>query len=346
MMNLGIDHALAFAGTALAAFGLHRVAEAAGLIDHPGGRRLHARPIPLVGGLAIACGLLAALGWRGGLAPAPAALAWAGLVIVAGGVMDDRFELSARVKLLIQIVAASMLAEFGSVLLFHVGALFSPAVQGLGVALVVPFTILGVVGVMNAMNMIDGADGLAGGITLGALFWFGAAAWIAGMADHASWVAVVAAAVAAYLLFNAWPPLARNYKIFLGDAGSLLTGLLLAWLAIELSMAPFPALKPVTAVWILAVPICDSVSLMLRRILKRRSPFKPDREHFHHLLQDAGYTPGQAVALVLAISFAFGGLALLADRSGVPEYLMFYLSMMIFAAYSGLSVRFFAKCAA
>ena len=341
-----LSHALAFGATAIAVLALHRAAPTFGLIDQPGGRRLHSQPVPLVGGLAIAFGLLLAFGWRGSLAPAPPALLWAALLILAGGVVDDRYEISARLKLLIQIVAASALAEFGGVLLFHVGALFSPAVQGLGIALVVPFTVLGMVGVMNAMNMIDGADGLAGGIALGALFWFGSAAWLAGMAAHASWIALVAAALAAYWLYNAWPPLARHYKIFLGDAGSLLTGLLLAWVAIELSMAPFPAFKPVTAVWILAVPICDSVSLMLRRMLRRRSPFKPDREHLHHLLQDAGCTPGQAVALMLAISFAFGGLALLAEKSGVPEYVMFYLSMVIFVAYSGFSARFFARCAA
>lgn len=335
-------HGLAFVATAIAVLVLHRAAPAVGLIDHPRGRRLHARPVPLVGGLAIACGLLAALSWRGTLAPAQAALAWAALVILAGGVADDCVELSARAKLMLQIAAASVLAEFGGVLLFHVGALFSPALRGIDLSMVVPFTILGMVGVMNAMNMIDGADGLAGGITLGALLWFGTAAWLAGMTGHASLIALIGAAVAAYLLFNTWPPLARKYKVFLGDAGSLLTGLLLGWLAIELSMAPFPALQPVTAVWILAVPICDSVSLMLRRLLKRRSPFKPDREHLHHLLQEAGLAPDQAVALIVAISVAFGGIAVLAERAGVPEYAMFYLSMLIFAAYSGLSMRFFA----
>ena len=336
-------HGLAFASTGIAAWVLHRAAPALGLIDHPGGRRLHVAPVPLVGGLAIASGLLFALAWRGTVQPAPLALMVAACIILAGGVLDDRIELTARVKLAIQIIAASALVELGGVLLLHVGALFSLAVQGLGVALIAPFTILGIVGVMNAMNMIDGADGLAGGITLGALFWFGLAAALAGLPTHASLIALVGAAVAAYLLFNAWPPLARRYKVFLGDAGSLLIGLLLAWIAIELAMAPFPALKPVTAVWILAVPICDSVSVMVRRMLRRRSPFRPDREHFHHLLQEAGYSLGQAVALIVAISFVFGGVALLAERVGVPEYAMFYLSMVIFTGYSVVSARFFTN---
>ena len=328
-------------GVVLAIGVLRTVAHRAGLIDNPGGRRQHAAPVPLIGGLAIGIGLALALAARGSLEPAPSALLASALIVIVGGVIDDRIELSARIKLLLQIFAASVLVEFGGTLLFHVGALFSADVQGLGVRLVVPFTVLGVVGVMNAMNMIDGADGLAGGITLSALFWFGLAAWLAGMTAHVSLIGLFACAIATYLCFNVTGPLARRFKIFLGDAGSMLLGLILAWLAIELTMAPFVPLKPITAVWILAVPICDSVSLMLRRALRRRSPFKPDREHLHHLLQDAGASSGRAVALMVAISFVFGGVALAAERIGVPEYVMFYLSMLVFAAYTLFSTRFF-----
>jgi len=336
---------VAFVATALALLLLHGWAPRFDLIDHPGGRRLHAAPVPLVGGVGIFIGLAIALVWQGALAPAPVALAWAAGLTVLGGIADDRHELSARAKLLMQVIAAFVVVEFGSVLLTHLGALFTNEVQGLGTALAVPFTVLGIVGVMNAMNMIDGADGLAGGITLTALFWFGLGAALGGqqaaLAQTVALIAISASAVAAYLAFNAWPPLARRYKVFLGDAGSLLLGLILAWLAIALSMGPFPALKPVTAVWILAVPICDSVSLMLRRVLRRRSPFTPDREHFHHLLQDLGFTTGQAVVLMLAISAAFGGIALLAERTRVPEHWMFWLSMVIFVGYTWGSARFF-----
>ena len=337
-----MQHVVVFVGVVLAICALRTAAHRVGLIDMPGGRRMHDGHVPLVGGLAIAIGLAVALAVRGSSAPAPAALMASSLMVLAGGALDDRVELSARVKLLVQLVAASVLAEFGGVLLLHLGALFSPAVQGLGVMLVVPFTVLAMVGVMNAMNMIDGADGLAGGITLAALFWFGLAAWLAGMVGHVSLIGLFGCAVAAYLLFNAGGPLARGYKVFLGDAGSALLGLFLAWIAIELTMAPFPAIKPVTAVWILAVPICDSVSLMLRRLLRGRSPFKPDREHFHHLLQDAGYTSGQAVVLMVVIGFTLGGVAVWAERAGVPEYAMFYLSMAIFAVYTVCSARVLA----
>ncbi len=335
--------AVAFLATALALRLLHGWAPRFDLIDHPGGRRLHAAPVPLIGGIGIFTGLALALLWHGTLAPAPVALAWAASLTVLGGIADDRHEISARAKLLLQVIAAVIVVEFGGVVLTHLGALFTTEVQGLGTTLAVPFTVLGIVGVMNAMNMIDGADGLAGGITLSALLWFGLAAALAAQLAMVTLIVITACAVAAYLAFNAWPPLAQRYKVFLGDAGSLLAGLILAWLAIALSMGPFPSLKPVTAVWILAVPICDSVSLMLRRVLRRRSPFTPDREHFHHLLQDAGFTTGQAVVLMLAISVAFGGIALFAERMRVPEHWMFWLSMVIFVAYTWGSARFFGQ---
>ena len=338
-----MPHLMAFLGVALAIWVLRPFALRAGLADLPGGRRQHADAVPLVGGVAIALGLAVALALRGSLAPASPALLAAGLIVTVAGVADDFIELSARAKLMFQMIAASVLAGFGGVLVLHVGALFSPSVVTLGVMTVVPFTLLGMVGVMNAINMIDGADGLAGGVALTALLWFGTAAWLAGLASHVSLIGLFGCAVAAYLCFNAGGPLTRRYKVFLGDAGSLLAGLLLAWLAITLTMEPHAALKPVTAVWILAVPIGDSVSLMLRRVLCGRSPFKPDREHLHHLLQDAGFTSAQAVALLVAINLLLGGLALLAGRMQVPEHWMFYLSMLIFAGYTIYSARFFAR---
>lgn len=322
---------------------LRHAAPRLGLLDHPGGRRLHAAPVPLVGGIAILCGLVVSMALRGTIAPASIGLVLGAVLAVAGGTLDDRFELPASVKLLIQIAAAAMLTEFGGTLLTHIGALFSFRVQGLGATLAMPFTILALVGVMNAMNMIDGADGLAGGVALGALFWFAMAASAAALPDFVSLIGSLFYGVAAYLGFNAWRPLAGRYQVFLGDAGSFLLGLLLAWFAICLAMAPIPAFKPVTAVWILAVPISDSLSLMVRRVMRGRSPFSPDREHLHHLLGEAGLSAGRASALIVGLNFALGGLALGAERFEVPEHWMFFSGISLFAAYTLFSENFFRK---
>jgi UDP-GlcNAc:undecaprenyl-phosphate GlcNAc-1-phosphate transferase len=111
----------------------------------------------------------------------------------------------------------------------------------------------------------------------------------------------------------------------MGDGGSLLLGLLLAWCAIGLAMGERPALAPITAVWILGVPIADTVTLMIRRALRGRSPFAGDREHLHHILLALGLSTGHSVLVMGAASLALTAIALLAQDAGVPEYVMFYL---------------------
>ncbi len=99
----------------------------------------------------------------------------------------------------------------------------------------------------------------------------------------------------------------------MGDTGSLLFGLLLGWFAVRLAMAERPALAPISAVWILALPIGDTVTLLVRRALRGRNPFHADRQHLHHILLALGLSSGQTVAALAFLSFALGALALAAE---------------------------------
>ena len=119
----------------------------------------------------------------------------------------------------------------------------------------------------------------------------------------------------------------------MGDTGSLLLGLLLGWFAVRLAMAESPALAPITAVWILALPIGDTVTLLVRRGLRGRNPFHADRQHLHHILLALGLSSGQTLAVLAVLSFALGALVLAADFSGVPQYAMFYAYMAALIAY-------------
>jgi hypothetical protein len=122
----------------------------------------------------------------------------------------------------------------------------------------------------------------------------------------------------------------------MGDSGSLFLGFVLASFAVALAESPEPTMPPMTAVWILAVPITDTLASMLRRAVRGRSPFHADREHLHHVLMAAGYSDRQAVALLLFASMLCGAFGIGAWRLGVPEYAMFY-------AYVGLlTLHFFA----
>ena len=110
--------------------------------------------------------------------------------------------------------------------------------------------------------------------------------------------------------------------IFLGDAGSMFLGFALTWFAISLSQQPVGVLKPAAALWFIMVPIMDAVAMMLRRIVKGRSPFSPDREHLHHIFLLAGYSVNQTVAIMAALSVAGVAVGLASTWLNVPDLLV------------------------
>jgi len=297
-----------------------------GLVALPDSRRLHSGAIPVVGGLAMGLAFLAA--WpttRGGLdQPYELALPAAVALTLLGGVLDDRYELRSSIKFGFQIAAAALLAWWGDALLTHLGELMSPTVFTLG-RWALPLTIFAIVGVMNALNMADGLDGLAATYALCACLGFGVAAAGGGNEGMFCAISLALGAAAGFLLFNTRLPGRGPAPVYMGDTGSLLLGLLLAWFAIGLAMYERPSLAPITAVWILALPIADTVTIMTRRILRGKSPFVGDREHLHHIVMALGLSAGQTVAALAAASLALSLIALIAQYWGAREHVMFYL---------------------
>jgi len=323
---------LAFGITAAAIPMLARAADGWGLLAHPGPRKSHEEPVPAVGGLAMGAAFLAAYAFTGLAAHLSPLLAAAVAVTLVGGVLDDRHELRSLPKFGFQIAAAAVLAFGGDVLLTHLGQLMSPQLFTLG-RWAIPLTIFALVGVMNAINMADGLDGLAGALALAACINFGVAASLAGHAPEFAAICITAGAAAGFLYFNARSPWRNRAAVFMGDTGSLLLGLLLGWFAVRLAMAEHPALAPISAVWIIALPIGDTVTLLVRRALRGRNPFRADRQHLHHILIALGLSPGRTVALLAVLSFALGAAALAAEALQVPQYAMFYTYMTGLVAY-------------
>jgi UDP-GlcNAc:undecaprenyl-phosphate GlcNAc-1-phosphate transferase len=249
-----------------------------------------------------------------------------------GGVLDDRHELRSLPKFAFQIAAAALLALYGDVMLTHLGTLMTEELFTLG-RWAAPLSIFALVGVMNAMNMIDGLDGLAGALALAACISFGAAASFARHGPEFAVICITAGATLAFLFFNARLPWRHQAAVFMGDTGSLLLGLLLGWCAVRLTMAERPALAPITAVWILALPIADTVTLLVRRTLRGRNPFRADRHHMHHIVMALGLSSARTTALLFWIALALGAAALVADRLGVPQHLMFYAYMTCLIAW-------------
>ncbi|MDH5693343.1 MAG: undecaprenyl-phosphate alpha-N-acetylglucosaminyl 1-phosphate transferase, partial [Gammaproteobacteria bacterium] len=196
----------------------------------------------------------------------------------------------------------------------------------------VPLTIFATVGVINAINMSDGVDGLAGGLTLISLVCLGI---VAGLAGHQLFYlfAELIVVVLAFLIFNLRTPWRKKAKVFMGNGGSMFLGFVMAWSLINMSQGEHAVFSPVTALWLFAVPLMDTVCIMLRRVLKRRSPFSPDRQHFHHALLRVGYTVNQSVWIMLGLSAVLAGFGLIGHYGGVPESIMFFSFVVLFTVY-------------
>jgi UDP-GlcNAc:undecaprenyl-phosphate GlcNAc-1-phosphate transferase len=327
-----LPFAVAFGVTVLLILVLRPLAFRIGLVDVPGGRKDHAHDTPLVGGIALFCGFFfAVLLVDGALAPYKPLFAGGALLLIIG-ILDDFQELPAWTRFAAQITAALMMTQWGGVVVEDLGFLLGRDELVLG-PWAVPFTVFGVVGVINAFNMCDGLDGLAGTLSLLALVFMALAAFAAGDGAHTSLLMILAAAVLGFLVFNYRVPGRRRALVFLGDAGSMFLGFCLAWFLVALTQAPNAPIAPVTALWLVAIPLLDTVSLMLRRVMKGRSPFAPDREHFHHILLVAGYSVSRAVLVIAVLSTLLALFGLAGLWSSVDQWVMFYAFAGLFLLY-------------
>ncbi len=146
-------------------------------------------------------------------------------------------------------------------------------------------------------------------------------------------------AIFVFLLFNWRFYLNKNSLIFLGDSGTLFIGFVIAYFLIKLSQGEHRAIAPVTALWMFAFPIIETVTMMIRRILKGHSPFKADKEHFHHLLQSAGFNKHTTTLIIVFINVLCLGFGIILYRINVPESYLFYSFLLFFIAYYFMIAR-------
>jgi UDP-GlcNAc:undecaprenyl-phosphate GlcNAc-1-phosphate transferase len=296
---------MAACSSAVAIALLRHWSESLGLVDRPSERKRHVGNIPVIGGLATFFGVLVGALIYGQLPPFTSTLLATATVLAVTGALDDRYDLSVRTRLLVQTAAVLTMVGTTGVYIHTLGHLFGHEFN-LGV-LGIPVTLIAVVGLLNAFNMMDGIDGLAGSLALvsiGAIIMFD---------SPVKWGSVI---VLVLLMAALIPYLAANLgligpKIFLGDAGSMVVGYLLAWTMIRLSQeSPLHSqLSTVDVLWCVALPVLDTLAVMVRRIRQGKSPFKPDRGHIHHLMLRAGLGPRTTVAVLtaLAVVLAFIG---------------------------------------
>jgi UDP-GlcNAc:undecaprenyl-phosphate GlcNAc-1-phosphate transferase len=338
-MSLILPCLVAFLSTAVLIAGLRPLARRVRLVDVPNERKQHSVPTPLVGGLAIflGVGVAAVLALAtAGLPPSRPVLGFfaAGFLLVGVGVVDDRHELSPLARFAVQIVAALIMVHVGGVVLTDLGRMTpSGEVLELGV-LAVPFTVFATLGVINALNMCDGLDGLSGSLALVSITGLAVAGLLWGAPGDVSLLLLLGAAVPAFLLYNLRLPRVRQRAVvFMGDAGSMFLGFALTWFAIGLSQGESRAIPPAAALWFIMLPIMDAVAMMLRRIVRGRSPFAPDREHLHHVFQLSGFSVNQTVAIMAGLAVTGVVVALGVAQSGINELLVALLFLALGLLY-------------
>lgn len=304
---------MTFLVTALSVFVLRPVAKSLDLLDHPGGRKRHERPVPLIGGIAMCLGITfgTVLSSPGAVWP-PIALAIYLLVVV--GTVDDRFDLPPGVRLIAQACAALLVVFGAHVVAADLGApIYRPVALGPFGEL---FSILFIITLINAYNVIDGIDGLAGGLALVALLGL---AIVGSDTQLGTLVLILVAAVAAFLLFNLPLEMNRQFKVFMGDAGSTFLGLSVATLGIALSQGPAATITPPVGLWFIAVPVFDLFSAVVRRVVQGRSVFAPDHEHLHHALLAAGLSRRGALVVMLGIAVTLAGFGLFGWAASISD---------------------------
>lgn len=337
-LSLSLSIAVGIFTTVACIYVLRPAAEYIGLVDRPGGRKMHAHVVPVIGGIAVFTGFCFSLvcfnislhDYRG--------LLVGGAILVLIGVMDDFKELTPRIRLLGQCLASLLLIEWGHLSVDHLGNLFFFGNVNLGVGSFL-FTLIFVLGFINAINMIDGHDGLAGTIVLGQALFFAFLSARFHQSNNAYVLIVFIAILFVFLLFNLPLPWRKRASIFMGDAGSTFIGFLIAWFAVDIAQVMFShkitqfSYSPVTILWVLAYPLFDLLAVILHRLFSRRSPFLASRDHLHYLLVDFGFRSVRVTFLLFLFSLLLGLMGIVLAERGIPEPWQLIIFFIVFAAY-------------
>jgi UDP-GlcNAc:undecaprenyl-phosphate GlcNAc-1-phosphate transferase len=264
------------------------------MVDFPNPRKVHARPIPRIGGAAIAIGaFIPIIFWTTADDFIIAYLLGAAILVVFG-IVDDMRGLGYKTKFLGQLLAALVIVFYGGVRIVSLGGLLPDDVI-LADWFATALTLVLLVGVINAINLADGLDGLAGGISLLSFCCIGYLAYLLGDNVVLLISLSMAGAIFGFLRFNTYPA-----SLFMGDTGSQLLGFSAGVLAIKITQSGNP-LSPILPLIILGFPILDTLTVMIERIREGRSPFSADKNHFHHRLISFGLFHTESVFVIYII---------------------------------------------
>lgn len=320
-----ISFVFSFAATPI----VKKIAFKIGAIDVPkDDRRMHKTPIPRVGGLAIVFGFtVAVLCFGGAMSRQFIAILCAAAIIVVMGVIDDCKDLPAKLKFVIQIIAALVVIIGGDL---KIDVFTNPNIFSEEPYWVLPqwlsivVTVIWVVFITNAVNFIDGLDGLAAGVSAIMTVSLVFIAVEVGEYPVAIMGIALMGACFGFLPFNFNPA-----KIFMGDTGSTFLGFMLATLSIQGAFKSYAVISFAVPLLILGLPMFDALFAMIRRVLTGKSPMAADRGHLHHRLIDMGFSQKQTVFILYAISGVLGITAVLLAENGALRAMILLICVLI-----------------
>ena len=301
-----------------------------GAIDVPkDDRRMHKKPIPRMGGLAIFLAFfLTALLFLKQIDRPMQAILLGAIAIVILGVFDDIYTLHALFKLIVQISAACIVVFYGGCRIQYITNPFGNAGDyfDLGV-FAIPLTIVWIVAITNAVNFIDGLDGLACGVSCITSVNMLVIALLVSDQNVAIVMAAIAGACLGFLPYNFNPA-----KIFMGDTGSTFLGFLLASISIQGLFKAYAVVSLAVPFLLLSLPIFDICFAIIRRLASGKNPMEADRGHFHHRLIDLGFSQKQSVAIAYLLTAILGLAAVLLTSSGEMKVIIMLLAVVVVGA--------------
>ncbi|OUR92465.1 undecaprenyl-phosphate alpha-N-acetylglucosaminyl 1-phosphate transferase, partial [Gammaproteobacteria bacterium 42_54_T18] len=244
--------------------------------------------------------------------------------------------LRVRVRIVGQIIIASLMIYGVGGYISNLGNIFGFGDVMLG-PLGIVFTYVGIIVVINAYNMIDGIDGLIGSLSINTFTSIAILFIMSGETNHLSYPLILATATVPYLMYNLgfFEKFFNKEckKIFMGDAGSMFVGLSVIWLLTMGTQGEQASFRPVTALWICAIPLMDMLAIVVRRYKNGKSPFKPDRDHLHHILQRTGLTSRQTLVAISSAAAAMSVIGLAGEYFQVADVVMLIAFIFLFACY-------------
>jgi len=298
-------------------------ADKIGAIDIPDARKVHTQAIPRVGGIAMVIGSIVSILLLADVNQQLISIVVGFIVIWGFGLWDDKCDLNYKVKFLGQLLAVIVVVVWGDVVVRSFPFVDGPIADYFAI----PLTIFALIGITNAINLSDGLDGLAGGTSLITISIIALLAFDAGGVMVAIIAMAVAGSIFGFLRHNTYPA-----RLFMGDTGSQFLGYSLGVLVIVLTQSVNSAMSPLIPLFILGLPILDTIAVMGQRIYERRSPFSPDKNHIHHKLLDIGFDQYEAVFIIYLIQ---------SSLIAVAYFMLYESDALLLLIYAALSVCIF-----